>query len=146
MKYLLFDAAAHTYMLAAVDITEVIPCVELVPLAAAPLGVCGYMQYRGDKVPVVDLCLWQAGNACHRLLSTRIIVTSCGAGEFRAPLGILAENVTDIIDLDPALVTGAAGAVSVSLADRPATAQLLAVETLLPPPAAAELYRKTELT
>jgi chemotaxis-related protein WspB len=123
-----------------VDTREVIVVVPLPPLHAAdPTTGAGMVRFRGTLIPVVDLCHLQTGQPAARLLSTRMIVVRYPARpQDERPLGVVAERVLDVADVDvpvPATVP-AAGAttpwIGPLVADRSgALIQMLRVEGLL---------------
>lgn len=94
MLFLLFDVAGSTYALPARRVVEVVPRVDLRPLAGMPRQIAGVMLHGGDLVPVVDLGLILGQGTCPSRLSTRIILVDVelpsGA---RGRMGLTAENV-----------------------------------------------------
>ena len=92
MLLILAQAGDQKLAIAASEILEVVPLVELQRDAEAPGALAGVMTYRGQRVPVVDLTRLLSRGECARLLSTRIVVIGDGASR---PLGLVAERVTD---------------------------------------------------
>jgi chemotaxis-related protein WspB len=133
-------------------VVEVVPCVEPRPVPGAPSGMVGVIDYRGRVVPVLDLCLLLAGAACPVRMSSRIVVcdreVERAAGAPVPPaarfLGLLAEDVTRVVDLDasdpgahPGLgrdrAPGMGAIAHVSLGDRGADlVQRVRVDELIP--------------
>ncbi len=103
MLALAFRAGDADLAVAARDIVEVLPRMPLRQPPLAPPGVVGLLPYRGMLTPVVDLCLIAAGRPAAALLGTRIIVVAVGTGESRRWLGLLAEDVVDLIELGDTL-------------------------------------------
>jgi len=90
-------------------VVEVVPCVAPRPVPGAPEGLVGVIDYRGRVVPVLDLCLRLGGAPCPVRMSSRIVVCDREVereGAEPVPsaarfLGLLAEDVTRVLDLDP---------------------------------------------
>jgi chemotaxis-related protein WspB len=85
------------YALAATRIVEIIPRVALRRVALAPAEVVGLFTWRGSVVPVVDLCLLLAGEACADRLSSRIVVVRLRGDGGERLIGLLAEGVGDVL-------------------------------------------------
>lgn len=109
VQVLFLEAGGQRYAVETSTVVEVVPAVHLRPVPGALPGVAGLFVYRGRIVPVVDLALLLGGAPCPRRLSSRILV--CDRGGAAAPygqavedgrrLGLLAEHVTRVGDLDP---------------------------------------------
>lgn len=103
MLFITFQVAGNRYALEARRIIEIVPRAALRPVAGAPGAIAGLLNYRGQCVPVVDLCRLLGGEACNRLLSSRLILTACRprSGCERI-VALLAERVTETIARDEA--------------------------------------------
>jgi chemotaxis-related protein WspB len=122
MLMLLFYLDTERYALNSKQVIEVAPLVELKKQPHTPNYVAGVFNYRGQIVPVIDLCQLIQGRACHAHLSTRIILVnylsnplsngktiSSSAGrvdphaELLAPhpftLGLMAERVVETVNV-----------------------------------------------
>ncbi|NBV20783.1 MAG: chemotaxis protein CheW [Proteobacteria bacterium] len=98
MLFLVFQVGADRYALEAVRIIEVLAMVELQKIAGAPVGTAGEFVYRGESVPVLDLCLLTLGRSSNLRLSTRIILLRHEAqGGGQKPLGLIAEHATELV-------------------------------------------------
>lgn len=108
MLFLQLQIGDEAYALAATGVVEILPLVELKAARGAPAGVAGTFDYRGRYVPVVDLCLLELGRPASRRLGTRIVMVRIdGDGDVDAAadpalVGLIAENVTDIMRREPA--------------------------------------------
>lgn len=103
MLFLLFQLGDDSYALAADQVVEVIPFVELKSLRKAPSGIAGSFDYRGRFVPVIDLSLLELGRPAPSLLSTRIIMTHFTDNHGSSRLvGLIAEQATETLRCDPA--------------------------------------------
>lgn len=98
MLFLLFQLGNDRYALDASRVVEVLPLVELRSLPEAPRGVAGILNYRGQPVPVVDLCVLTLQRPARECLSTRIFVVQCAhAGAPPQLLGLIAEQATGML-------------------------------------------------
>jgi chemotaxis-related protein WspB len=98
MLFLVFQVGADRYALEAARIIEVLAMVELQKIAGAPVGTAGEFVYRGESVPVLDLCLLTLGRSSNLRLSTRIILLRHEAqGGGQKPLGLIAEHATELV-------------------------------------------------
>ncbi len=103
MLALAFRAGDAELAVAARDIVEVLPRMPLRQPPLAPAGVVGLLPYRGMLTPVVDLCQVVAGRPAEALLGTRIIVVAVGHSSARRWLGLLAEDVVDLVEIGDTL-------------------------------------------
>jgi len=98
MLYLLLRMGTERYALEARRIVEVVPLVLLKPLPHTPPYVAGLFDYRGDWVPVIDLCQLTNEQPCAAHQTTRIILVDYPGADGRSHiLGLLAEQVTETI-------------------------------------------------
>ena len=98
MLMLLFQLGNSRYAIPARDVVEVTPRVRLEPLASTPDYVAGLLNYRGEHVPVIDLCQLINRERCRNSLTTRIIlVPFSGPNGATGTLGLLAEAVTETL-------------------------------------------------
>ncbi len=104
MLVLTFQVNQILYAVPASRVIEVVPHVELRPVPHAPACVLGLLRYHGSALAVLDLGLLLGGVACVDRLDTRIILvraTPGSSGDDR--LGLLAERVNELVDVDPTL-------------------------------------------
>ncbi len=101
MLFLSFRIGDEGFAMAIDRIVEVMPLTELRKVRQAPAAVAGSFEYRGRFVPVVDLCALELGRPARRRLSTRIIVMRHPQDDATL-LGLIAENATEMLRLDPA--------------------------------------------
>lgn len=101
MLMLSFELGNSRYAIPARDVVEVTPRVRLEPLARTPDYVAGLLNYRGEHVPVIDLCQLINRERCRNSLTTRIIlVPFSGANGATGTLGLLAEAVTETLRIE----------------------------------------------
>ena len=98
MLMLLFNLDDGQYAIPVSEVMEVTSRVNLEQIARAPDYIAGLFNYRGQHVPVVDLCQLVHHHACTDSFTTRIILVDfpLATGETRM-LGILAERVTETV-------------------------------------------------
>lgn len=97
MLFLVFQVGADRFALEAARVIEVLAMVELQKIAGAPVGTAGEFVYRGEPVPVLDLCLLTLGRASNHRLSTRIILLRHEPQPgVQKPLGLIAEHATEL--------------------------------------------------
>lgn len=97
---LLFQVGEDHYVIPCKRIVEVIPLVKLQKLSQAPTYVTGLLNYRGEIIPVIDLCELLTKNKHSYKFSTRIIVVNY-MSEQQTPylLGLIAEKVTETLNI-----------------------------------------------
>ena len=78
-------------------VVEVLARRALRPLAMAPAGVVGLLPFRGTLTPVVDLCQLMLQRPCRPLRSSRLIIITIATDSGSRLLGLLAENVLDLM-------------------------------------------------
>jgi chemotaxis-related protein WspB len=105
MLHLIFHIGEARFALPARAINEVLPLVAIKPAVQAPAGVAGFLNYRGQAVPVIDLTLLSLGRPALPRISTRIWIVDCpSTSADQAPRGIalIVEHATETAVLDPA--------------------------------------------
>ena len=98
MLLLLFEICNGRYALDTNQIIEIVPLVKLKKIPATPDYIAGLMNYRGDGIPVVDLCQLIDNHTYEDALSTRIIIIKYPVENkgYRS-LGLIANNVTETV-------------------------------------------------
>lgn len=98
MMYILFSIGDDRYALDSSHVVEVVPRVELWPVPKAPPYVAGLFRYRGQLVPVLDLCQLMKNQPCPVRLSTRILLVHYPDDDGTPHiLGLMVERVTDTL-------------------------------------------------
>lgn len=98
MLLLLFDTRDGRYALPTEHIIEVVPLVKLKKIPKSPDYVSGLINYRGNPVPVIDLCVLADGPPCEPRFSTRIIMLNYPLENNTSTfLGLMAEHVTETV-------------------------------------------------
>jgi chemotaxis-related protein WspB len=144
---LLFYAGDERYALETKRVVEVVPLIALKKLHHAPEYVAGLFNYRGQIVPVIDLCLLIQGTPCRGHLSTRIImvnylgshVSNSSSSEHQPHLlGLMAERVTDTLNkaesdfVAPGIAVDTAPYLGEILTDEKGMIQFVRIDKLLP--------------
>jgi chemotaxis-related protein WspB len=99
MLFLLLQLGPDRYAIAARDVVEVLPLVEIKRLPQTPPEIAGLFTYRGAPVPLLDLCQLAYGVPARARLSTRILLVNCQQGRL---LGLIAEGATAMLRCEPA--------------------------------------------
>ena len=103
MLFLLFQIGKDRYGLAANQVVEIVPLVQMKKIPRAPAGVAGIINYHGVPVPVIDLTEITSNQPSSRRFSTRTILVRYPADQEGARLlGLMAEKATQTLQLDPA--------------------------------------------
>jgi len=98
---LVFHLDRDRYAIDAAQVVSVLPLVRIKTIPQAPAAVAGLFDYRGELVPVIDLCQLALGRAARQLLSTRIIVVDYPGDDGRMrKLGLIAEQVLETLRRD----------------------------------------------
>ena len=106
MLMAVFNLGDDRYALDCSQVEAIIPQTERHALPQAPPYIAGVFSYFGTLVPVIDMCQLTLGRPCKNYYSTRTILVRypIAAGRTRL-LGLLAENVTEMIDSSPEAVS-----------------------------------------
>jgi chemotaxis-related protein WspB len=96
MLALSFQLGTERFALPCRDVVEVVPLLRLRAVPHAPAFVAGVFDYRGAVTAVIDLCQLVCGHPCADRLSSRMMIVRWKA----RLLGLLAERVTEAIDVD----------------------------------------------
>ncbi|MES1983132.1 MAG: chemotaxis protein CheW [Pseudomonadota bacterium] len=86
------------YVLEAKDIIEVVPYAKLKRVPQAPPYVVGLLNYRGETVPVIDICFLMGDRLCELKLSSRIALVNYRDGSgLSVCIGLLIEHLTETV-------------------------------------------------
>ena len=88
----------NRYLIPTSDVVEVIPNIYPRKVPHAPDYLLGMMDYRGEPLPLVDVCFLLSGQPCEVVLSSRIVIVemlSLNKGPVR--LGWLFPGVTETL-------------------------------------------------
>jgi len=88
-------------------VEEVVPMVETRSLPESPPWLIGIFDHRGALTPLLDLHLLVGADPARSLVGSRIMVVRMTTGESRDPdgarrtVGLLAESVEEVVDVEP---------------------------------------------
>ena len=90
---------SERYALDVHEVVEVMPLRRLKQLPAAPAWVAGLFSFRGQPVPVLDLCARTLGRPAVVRTSTRLVVVNYQAegSQERHWLGLILEQASDTL-------------------------------------------------
>lgn len=91
----------YRYILSTSDVIEIVPGIKLTHVPNVPKYVSGLCNYRGDSVPVVDLCELILNRPSSRKLSTRIILMKINIdGVEEKTIGLMVEKATETVKIE----------------------------------------------
>ena len=101
MLFVQFRVNDHKYILDAKGIIEIVPYANLKQIPKAPNYVAGLLNYRGNSVPVIDVCYLMSDRPCALKLSSRIaLVNHEGDNGQTICVGLLIEHLTETVVFD----------------------------------------------
>ena len=100
MLHVLCRIGRDAYAIPGSAVERILPFAALKNVPGAEDCLAGLLNYRGEAVPVADLCRILTGTPARECLSTRILL--CPLPEAASGrIGLLAEDVTGTRDLQP---------------------------------------------
>jgi chemotaxis-related protein WspB len=152
MLYLAITIGRQRYAIPCRDIERVVPLARLRKIPKTPGYIAGLLNYRGEAVPVVDLCALLTNQPAQSRLDSRIILIRYSPDpESSRLLGLIAEQVTDTLDLsEKSAVAGGVHVPEVDYLGRFAALdgtliQEMAPGKLLPPELRRLLFSETDV-
>ncbi len=100
MLLLVFHVKEDCYAIDSSNVKEIVPLLDLRSIAKAPDYIAGLLNYRGISVPVIDLCLFLKDKKSNQYYSSRIIIVNYNSEYGKGLLGLIAEDVTNVIRQD----------------------------------------------
>ena len=101
MLLLLFETGAGRFALDTKQIVEIIPLLVPKKIPGAPEYVAGIINYRGEPVPVFDLCALSGEDPSSHFYSTRIVLVKYPLSVDEEKLiGLIAEKATDVVNCE----------------------------------------------
>lgn len=99
MLLLTFQIGNERYAVRAIEVIEILPLASLRKIPQAPNYIAGMLDYRHQILPVIDLVQLTEDRPHNKVLSSRIIIMKYPLGVENTSIGLIAEKVTDTIDV-----------------------------------------------
>jgi len=99
-KYMTFQLAAEAYGLEILKVREIIGLMDITRVPRTPEFLRGVINLRGKVIPVVDLRLKFGMPRTEATDQTVIIVVQYGEGERAFTMGILVDQVLEVLSID----------------------------------------------
>ncbi|MCP5102622.1 MAG: chemotaxis protein CheW [bacterium] len=100
-QYLTFKLGDEVYALEITKVREVLDYTKITKVPKTPDFMKGVINLRGGVVPVVDLRLKFGMPAIQQTVDTCIIIVEVTVDDDQTLLGALADQVSEVIELDP---------------------------------------------
>ncbi len=101
MQYLTFRLSEETFALDIGKVREVLDFSSATHVPGTPDYMRGVINLRGSVVPVVDLKLKFGMNMTEQTVNTCVIIAEVAVDGEGVVLGVLADSVQEVLDLDP---------------------------------------------
>ena len=103
-QYLTFTLAEETFAIEIVKVREVIDYVHVTRVPRMPAFLRGVINLRGSVVPVIDLRLILGMDCIEKTRDTCVIIAEVRMDGEPLHLGMLADSVQEVIDIDPSQI------------------------------------------
>jgi purine-binding chemotaxis protein CheW len=103
-KYMTFKLAEEIYGLEILKVREIIGLMDITRVPRSAGFVRGVINLRGKVIPVADLRLKFGMEACQATDQTVIIVVQCSIGGRALTMGILVDQVLEVLSIDAAQI------------------------------------------
>ena len=100
-KYMTFKLAEEIYGLEILKVREIIGLMDITRVPRAADFIRGVINLRGKVIPVADLRLKFGMDACQATDQTVIIVVQCAVGGRNLTMGILVDQVLEVLSIEP---------------------------------------------
>jgi len=98
-QYLTFFVAEERYAIAILDVKEIIEVSQMTRVPMTPDYIRGVINLRGNVVPVVDLCARLGKGKSELTKRSCIVLVEVEAGSERQALGMLVDEVNEILEI-----------------------------------------------
>lgn len=110
MLFLQCYIGRERYLISAWHILSVVPLLKMHKMVGVPDYMVGFINYKGQTIPVVDLSKLLSGKKSQSRLSTRIVLIDYVHADKHETLGFIAENATEVVkfredDFSPNIIT-----------------------------------------
>lgn len=99
MSLLVFNVGENGYAIDSQYILRIVPYVELKKIPSMPFYFAGILNLGGQAIPVVDFCQFIEQRPARLLLSSRLMIVKDPHPESEFMLGIIGEQVRELIDI-----------------------------------------------
>jgi purine-binding chemotaxis protein CheW len=103
-KYMTFQLADEIYGLEILKVREIIGLMDITRVPRSAAFIRGVINLRGKVIPVVDLRLKFGMDACQATEQTVIIVVQYAAAGRNLTMGILVDQVLEVLQIEPAQI------------------------------------------
>jgi len=103
-QYLTFTLAEETFAIEIVKVREVIDYLHVTRVPRMPAFLRGVINLRGSVVPVIDLRLILGMPCVEKTIDTCVIIAEVMMDGEILHLGMLADSVQEVIDIDPSQI------------------------------------------
>jgi purine-binding chemotaxis protein CheW len=98
-QYLAFTLGGETFAMDIRSIREVIQYGGITEVPLMPPFIRGVINLRGSVVPVIDLCVRFGRRPCAVAHRTCIVILELTQGEGTAELGVMVDNVSEVLSI-----------------------------------------------
>jgi purine-binding chemotaxis protein CheW len=99
-QYLTFMCAGERLAVDILDVKELIEMTSMTRVPMTPDFIRGVINLRGSVVPVVDLSARLAGERCSLTKRSSIVLVEVTQGEHAQTLGMLVDEVSEILEIE----------------------------------------------
>jgi purine-binding chemotaxis protein CheW len=103
-RYLAFDLGGQRFAIEVSKVEVVLESVPITRVPKAPSHLRGVINYRGSVIPVADLRIRFGEGPTYAGPGSSIIVLQARFGKAEMTIGVLADAVREVVDLDPARI------------------------------------------
>ena len=103
-KYLTFELADEVYGLEILKVQEIIGMMTVTRVPRTPEFVRGVVNLRGQVIPVIDLRLKFGLDPIEDTEKTCIVVVQVARGRAKVTMGIIVDEVSEVMDIDGELI------------------------------------------
>jgi len=100
-QYLTFLVENESYAIGILDVQEIIEVGKMTRVPMTPAHIRGVINLRGNVVPVVDLSVRLGQSTSELSKRSCIVLVEVAAGENRQCLGMLVDEVKEILEIAP---------------------------------------------
>ena len=100
-QYLTFKVSDECYAIGILDVQEIIEVGRMTRVPMTPAHIRGVINLRGSVVPVVDLKARLGKSVSELTKRSCIVLVEVSAGEGRQSLGMLVDEVKEILEIAP---------------------------------------------